>query len=173
MTDVTASDVAVRDTDTLSSRERIVLGALGGIVVSVFTYPAVRNGYMDLFREGDIFTWIGFMARPVGFGVLGGIWGYVHRPETDPRRAFQLGLVAPAMIAGFIYANQGEDTKPAAPAAETAPVTDVQPVEGNVTVLPAVSVRTAQATGPVAQPRPRPSPKPSIVDRLIKGFIGK
>ena len=171
MTDVTASNVG--ESETLSSRERIVLGALGGIVVSVFTYPAMLHGYADLIREGDIVQWIGFLARPVGFGVLGGIWGYVHRPETDPRRAFQLGLVAPAMIAGFIYANQGTESTNTAAARQPAPASDVEPVQGNTAVFPGFTVQTAQATGPVATPRPSEPRKPSIVDRLIKGFLGK
>ena len=171
MTDVTVSEASVPE--TLSSRERIVLGALGGIVVSVFTYPALQQGYADLIRQGDIVQWIGFLARPVGFGVLGGIWGYVHRPETDPRRAFQLGLVAPAMIAGFIYANQSEASTTTAAAPQPAPASDVQPVQGSTAGFPAVTVQTAQAIGPAAAPRPSEPRKPSIVDRLLKGFLGK
>jgi len=168
MTDATVSDSGAPK--PLSSRERIVLGALGGIVVSVFTYPAIQQGYADLIRDGDIVQWIGFLARPVGFGVLGGIWGYVHRPETDPRRAFQLGLVAPAMIAGFIYANQGSENTNTAAARQPAPVSDVEPVQSNTAGF---TVQTAQTTGPVAAPRPSEPRKPSIVDRLIKGFLGK
>ena len=72
----------------LSSKERIVLGALGAAVVGVATYPIASDGYSDLFLEADVAMWLAFVLRVAGATFVGTIWGFVHRPEFDPRRAF-------------------------------------------------------------------------------------
>ena len=34
--------------------------------------------------------------------VIGGLWAWMHKTETDPRKLFQLGIVAPAMITAMM-----------------------------------------------------------------------
>jgi len=153
----------------LSTRERLVLGAVGGLIVGAATYPAVASGYVDLFLRPDAAEWTGFGIRIVVAAALGGLWSYIHRPEHSPQRALQLGIVAPAAIAGLIYAN---DPAGAANSATTAPAPRA---EGEILPAPGFSViGSAHAAGPLDVPVvvPTADPRP-VVDRIVKGLFGR
>ena len=142
----------------LSSKERIVLGALGAAVVGVATYPIAFDGYSDLFLEADVAMWLGFVLRVAGATFVGAIWGFVHRPEFDPQRAFQIGMVAPATIFGMIYANPG--APPAQDAAQIEPA-----VESSVADPSTLLVLASTGEGP--------RPTRIFTERLVRGLFGR
>ena len=152
----------------LSKRECVMLAAIGGLAISAATYPTMQGGYTDLLLRADPAEWTGFVLRILLGVALGGFWGYLQRPEHDRLRAFQVGLVAPATLAGMIYAN-GEvaDSQEAAEAAMRGAVhaTSAAP-------LVLVGGRDG-APGLWGQNNP-PAPKPEpFIDRLLKGALGK
>lgn len=163
--------------NNLSSRERIALGALGGLIVGIATYPMGEGeGYADLFIRGDIAVVLGFALRVLGTATLGAIWSYVHKPEHDPRRAFQLGIVAPAALAGVIYANAGDsgsDKTSALPVAAPMVAAVPTPEATGLSLIGTARADTATQPSTTPQKPSKPKPKQSFIQRLIKGIVGK
>lgn len=138
----------------LSTLQCTLLGAVGASVVAVATYPlsGTDSGYTWLLVDATMVERVGFGLRLLAFAGFGGFWGYLHRPEYDLKRAFQVGIAAPAAIMGMVYANDvGSD-----------PTTDVaqRPV-----LLASAGDRFPVRTGP--------SDKRTVVDQLVKGVLGK
>ena len=154
----------------MSTLEVTILGALGGVTVSIATYPA-GSGYGELFLNLNFGEWIGFLLRVIGGGLIGGLWGYLHRPEHDRRRAFQLGLVAPAAIASLVYANSGDKIMKAD---VTPPPAAIQ--SGSSSSLPQFSLVGKAHAGELSDllvvltPKSGPS---DFTKRVLQGFVGK
>jgi hypothetical protein len=171
--------------DNLSGPERTALGALGGLIVGIATYPVGDGqGYAELFIHGDMAVVLGFLLRVLGTATLGAIWSYVHKPEHDPRRAFQLGIVAPAALAGVLYANAGDSgSDKTASLAVGAPKVGAPTVAVVTAPAPAPEsaglslIGTARADTPkkpaTTKKSTKPKPKESFIQRLIKGIVGK
>jgi hypothetical protein len=149
--------------------EIVGLGAAGGLVVGVATYPAVENGYIDLIVRPDIGEWVGFLIRVVVTSAIGAFWGYLHRPDHDRKRVFQLGLVAPAAVASLVYANMGSSS-PTTNKPESASVTIGEKQHaGRLSVIGSAHAGDLSdiiVLVPVSGPRP-------LVDRIIKGVFGR
>jgi len=72
----------------------------GGFVGAIIGYPT-DNVFFDP-ETADLIR----LFCTLAFGVLvGGLWSYIHIPEHNRLRAFQFGLIAPAVIASLIYAH--------------------------------------------------------------------
>jgi len=142
--------------DLLSHLERIILGGIAGAIVGATSFP-IESGYGDVFTTFDAGIVSGFGARLVFFGVLGAVWAYVHDDETNRRKVFELGLVAPAMIAGLVVAN--------AP-----PAANIAKALSNIDGFEIVS--TAFAQNAPATPV-EPPIQQGFTERFIKGLVGK
>lgn len=156
-----------QDTSAMSTRERVFLGSMGALVLALGTYPFVEKGYTDLILEPDPAEWIGFLLRIGALTALGAIWGYIHRPESDAKRAFQLGMVAPATIAGMIYAND--------PARITSDQALTGPTSHTAAALPDLSIigQAHASDGITIVPLPRPAIGPTFIRRVVKGVFGR
>ena len=87
-----------RQNNYLKVVEVVALGALGGIVANLTAFPI-----------NSLPSEIAQLCYSTLFcAFIGGIWTYVQIPEYSRIRAFQLGIVAPAVIVSLTYAN----TKP-------------------------------------------------------------
>ena len=150
--------------------EIVGLGAAGGVVVGIATYPAVEKGYVDLIVRPDIAEWVGFLIRVAVTGALGAFWGYLHRPDHDRKRVFQLGLVAPAAVASLVYANMGASSSstPSNPENSSMTIGEKQHASGFNVIgsAHAGGLSDIIITVPIAGPRP-------FVDRIIKGVFGR
>jgi len=138
--------------NALSTAQCMTLGAIGAAVVAVATYPlsGASSGYTWLLAEASTIERLGFGLRLVAFCGLGAFWGYLHRPEHDLKRAFQIGLAAPAAIMGMIYANDvGSERREA-----------TRPVQ-------------VAAAGPVFPVLVGPSGEKSVLQGLVKGLLGR
>lgn len=173
---VSAVDTRTGETgssNNLSSRERTALGALGGLIVGIATYPVGETfGYAGLFIDGHAVEIVGFVLRILGTATLGAIWSYVHKPEHDPRRAFQLGIVAPAALAGVIYANTN-DSEPAAFVLAPIDAPAIVAADSAPDARGLTLISSANAATVVQQKKPTKKPKPTFMERLIKGIVGK
>ena len=140
---------------SLSTLQCMLLGAAGAAIVAVATYPLSGNssGYTWLLVDATVVERAGFALRLVAFSGFGAFWGYLHRPEHDLKRAFQVGIAAPAAIMGMVYAND---------VGNAAPETDVAMVPYQVA-----------SVGDWFPASAGPSDKRSIVDQLVKGLLGK
>jgi len=152
----------------LKTHERVLLGMLGAVIVAVATYPLAEKGYADLVLKPDFAELLGFLIRLIGMAAIGAIWGYIHRPETDPRRALQLGMVAPAAVAGMIYANLDRTTDQGLPET-TAKAAELR-IDG--TALSLIGSARA-ADGIIDIPIYVPPLSPTFIDRVVKGVFGK
>jgi hypothetical protein len=140
---------------TLTTLQCVLLGAAGASVVAVATYPlgGTTSGYAWLLVDATLIERAGFALRLIAFAGFGAFWGYLHRPEHDLKRAFQIGIAAPAAILGMVYANDVGDT----------------PAATDVAMAP-YRIASAGHHFPI---RTGPNDKRSVVDQLIKGVLGK
>lgn len=154
----------------LSGKKRIALGAIGGVVVAAATYPFGDRGYVDLLIQLDWLEISSFTLRLLICSLAGGFWGYLHDAEHSPIRAFQIGIVAPATIAGMVYANDiGTGSAMGKQEALSSATVSV------LATLPRSPIGTAQAGGSllIQQTPPPPEPPSDTVTRVLKGLLGK
>jgi hypothetical protein len=107
--------------------------------------------YIAAAGQGSGYQLAGYGVHVVLMFTLGGLWAWLHHTEKDPRKLFQLGLVAPAMITAMMNGANvqvGKDGDAAAAAS-----------------FAIVSTAHAQTVQP-----PTPTP-PSPVDQFIKGLL--
>jgi len=154
--------------ENLSTRETIGLSAIGGAIAGIATYPAIDKGYIDLFLRPDTAEWLGFLIRAVGFSGLGAFWGYLHRPDHDRKRVFQLGLLAPAAVVSLIYANFGTGSSPGGNVEPTAWMQDAGKAVAGLGLI-----GSAHAEGFPDIPITFPTAGPTFVERMIKGAFGR
>lgn len=153
----------------------MILSGIGGAAISLGSVPELVKGDVQLFLEADSVVWLGIAIRIVGGTLLGAFWGYLHCPESKPIKAFQIGLIAPAAIAGLVFTHidkSSGDTGGPSTAVEEGIINGDLRLDAQPGLLSFVS--TAHAAGLsdtiVIQPR---SPSGTFLDRLVKGIIGK
>lgn len=174
---MTISETSGTDTSEarpLSTWEVLLLSGIGGAVFTVGSYPELLKGDIEFFVQADSAIWLGVVIRMLGGCFLGAFWGYLNQPETKPIRAFQIGLIAPAAIAGMVYANIGNSSEGENNAAR-APATIENGGLQRGTMPGLFSfVSTAHADGLsdtiVIQPS---SPVGTFIDRVVRGIVGK
>ena len=157
---------------------RFLWGGLGGLAPILATFLILEAHtialYLDELRQGgSMLTIIGYAVRVVGLFVVGGLWAGLHKSEADPKKLFQLGIVAPAMITGMISAGHaGAVSSDAEITARSAPATIARPA------APATSGVTSPRSffGSSSQPqtdRPRPGDSDDPVKSFIRGLLGR
>lgn len=110
--------------------------------------------------EGGGYQVVGYAIRVLVLFVLGGIWASLDRAEVDPKRLFQLGVIAPAMITGMLNASnlQHERLRNNPELAEHQVHFSLSPI-GSAHAAPAGDRRDDD--------------KPTPLDQIIKGLLGR
>jgi len=145
----------------MSTRMKFVWGGLGALTPIVTTFLIVDVdtiiGYLNgIFSEaGDPYLLAGYGLRVMGLFVVGGIWACLHKQEYDPKKLFQLGIVAPAMITATINASNVYD--------------DAHPEHDQLSAVRITLVSSAYAD----DNDPRKKRESSALDQLVQGFLGK
>jgi hypothetical protein len=93
-------------------KEKLFLGGLGGlmplvasfIIVDVETIASYIENFNSPGHKGIILFCGYFLKALLLFGV-GALWAYLHSSEENLLKIFQLGIVAPAIISGFIQSS--------------------------------------------------------------------
>ncbi len=87
-------------------------GALAPLLVSfiVADVDTLIMYFKDLSNNG-IYELAGYATHVAGLFVLGGVWASLHKSERDPKKLFQLGVVAPAVITAMLNASNVEYSK--------------------------------------------------------------
>lgn len=144
----------------MSTRMKFVWGGLGALTPIVTTFLIVDVdtiiGYLNgIFSEaGDPYLLAGYGLRVMGLFVVGGIWACLHKQEYDPKKLFQLGIVAPAMITASINASNIYDNG--------------HPEHERLSAVAITLVSSAHAADDSTG-----DDKTSALDELIRGFLGK
>ena len=155
------SSTASPESNRIPTVQKFVIGGIGGLAPVLatlyFVDIGVVAGYiqnLDTDPEAGV-KLAGYIARFLFLFLLGGFWAYLHQSEQNLLKVFQLGIVAPAMIAGMVNA---------------ANVDEARGTDRNEVSLSIVSKAHAQTTTPAP---PTPLPKPSTLDGFIKGLLGR
>ena len=84
----------------MTKRERILIGGVGGLVpVLMFLITGDFDRFFSHFALGVL---CGYLVRATVLFFIGGFVANLYQEETQRIKVFQLGLGAPAMIAGFL-----------------------------------------------------------------------
>lgn len=104
---ITSDDTSVDESvkEKMSETERVFIGAIGAAIVGFSTYPAITGYWEKLILTPDFAFYLAFLVRLAAFVFIGGFWAYLHKSENNRMKVFQTGCLAPAMLAGIIYAN--------------------------------------------------------------------
>ncbi|MDH3716097.1 MAG: hypothetical protein OET44_19880 [Gammaproteobacteria bacterium] len=146
---------------TMSARKKFAWGGLGALTPIVTTFLIVDVdtiiGYLgDVFGEaGNPYLIAGYGLRVLGLFAVGGVWACLHKQEYDPKKLFQLGIVAPAMITATINASNVYN--------------NAHPEHEQMSAVRITLVSSAYA-GEKTAGEQRDS---SAFDQLIKGFLGQ
>ncbi len=159
---------------------RFLWGGIGGLApilatVLILEGETVARYLEELRQGGSILTVVGYGARVVGLFVVGGLWAGLHKSEADPKKLFQLGIVAPAMITGMISAsNVGRAQSAVETAGVVAPTAMAQLAErttgGGFTTRSVMAQREEPQTDRNGRPRP---PESEPVNSFIRGLLGR
>ncbi len=159
---------------------RFLWGGLGGLAPILATFVILEAHTIGLYLQelrqgGSLLTLIGYGVRVVGLFVVGGLWAGLHKTEMDPRKLFQLGIVAPAMITGMISASnvnaassEVEMTSFERPAV-TARLSE-STSGGEIATRSVMSQRQEPQPDQTGQPRPRDT---EPVRSFIRGLLGR
>ena len=143
----------------MTDKERMALGAIGGVLVGFIGYPLTGYESITALEEG-IYLAVGLIFRVLFFAFFGGLWAYLHRSENDRLKIFQLGLLGPAIISAMVHANTSK----------------VEVIPENVAALqlPAlISPAYAQSTSTPTPTRPQPTPWTFITRGLLGTSVVK
>ena len=84
-----------------TKREKILIGGLGALTPLVLHLLVVDlQAWWDSLTP---FVLLGAVLRVVALTYLGGIVAYLHKDEHSPLKLFELGIVAPALLAGLLH----------------------------------------------------------------------
>ena len=95
----------------LSTREVIILGALGGIITNMLAQPGIVQLEFSDISFVDLFDFVG--SAILG-ALMGGAWAFVNMPDYDRKRILQCGMIAPATFVAFTFGKESlidEDVK--------------------------------------------------------------
>lgn len=93
----------------MKTKQRIFLGALGGITPYIVTLLSIN--FENVVVSYNKFDWLGLAIRCLVLVFLGSLVAYLHKKEVEPFKIFQLGLAAPALLATIINGNPGNNQK--------------------------------------------------------------
>jgi hypothetical protein len=141
----------------MTDRERFIIGGVGGLA-PVLMFLATGDFHRYFGNEFVGFA-VGYCARALILFFIGGFVVCLYREETLRIKAFQLGLGAPAMIAGFLAAT----SNPPVPFS-------LKPNNSTGTVL--VAVLAAQEGSNDSDVKRFTLPEPTAWDQFFGGLTG-
>lgn len=99
-------------------KEKLLLGGIGGlmpliasfIVLDAETIASYIEHFNDPNKRGMILL-CGYFLKAFLMFSTGSLWAYLHNSEESLLKIFQLGIVAPAIISGFIQSGNIKDLR--------------------------------------------------------------
>jgi hypothetical protein len=141
------------------SKMRFLYGGAGGMA-PVLVSLALADAQVLMDKLEEPYFLAAFAFRTLALFAIGGVWAWMHATEWDPRKLFQLGIVAPAMILGMIHATAPASTDTAESSAEG-------------WGLSFSIVSTAHAAHLAGHETSETVEEPSPAEQIIKGLLGR
>ena len=163
--------MARKNSNTLDTRTRLIIGGIGGIAPIIISLLVVDLN--SLINDLQMMDAIGLAVRCSVLIFIGGLVGYLHQDESEPFKVFQLGIAAPALLTTAIngYGVIGAG----APAYK-----EIRAVETSQnSSWPFDLIPSAHASEPAKRNKKYininafQEPKVSNVERFLRGLIGR
>ena len=103
---VTETERPTKEPGSMSALRRFLVGGIGGfapVIALLIAADFVKN-----FVDSSTALQIGYFVRAFALFLIGGFVAWLHETENKPFKIFEIGLGAPALIAGVITANSIE-----------------------------------------------------------------
>lgn len=143
----------------MSPYKRFFIGGVGGLApVLMFLVTVDWENYVS---DMPTLKVVGYCVRTLILFFIGGFVGYRHKGERQPFKVFQLGLGAPALIAGYLTVS----LVPAAHSAQS-------PTASSALGFSLVTVAFAQSDQPVQTLRRFTLPPESPAAQFLEGLVG-
>jgi hypothetical protein len=164
----------------MSRLKRFCIGGAGGLAPVVLFFACVDfQAYMN---NAPLATTLGYVVRALALFLIGGFVAYLHNNEDQEFKIFEIGLGAPAVLAGLIATNAANSNNNAPdkrlaiampPAAEQImPTTAVAPLPSQLpSNLPGAAPTTMPTAMPTASPTMTPvaAPAPQAIPEADSG----
>ena len=150
--------------ESIGTKQTIIAGGLGALTPIIMTIALADAGV--LLRDIDNLSGQEFYAAIAGWAVrwgalffAGATWAWLNAKGLDAKKAFQIGMVAPAIITTGLNANNVDFSKSG----------DLEPAQSAsaTSIAPAVYIQIDNHTAPP------PPPKPAPGKCFIKTILGK
>ena len=122
---------------SLTTRERLMLGALGALTPQIANLLVVD--LESVLSQANLFSAAGYAIRVLALAGVGMFVAYLHDDETNKVKAFQFGMAAPAMLLAAINGSQLATAQGQVGRAEAAVVsreTGAEPLQSMAPVRP-------------------------------------
>ena len=98
---------------TVSSAKRFLIGGIGGLapVVALLIVVDFEKQFLNVTQAQNI----GYLVRAFALFAIGGFVAWLHETEDKVFKVFEIGLGAPALIAGVITAKSLSPDQPTHP----------------------------------------------------------
>ncbi len=115
-------------------RQKLVLGGIGGLtplcasllVLDVSILDTYIRQLFDPHTRGELYL-LGYTSKALMLFLVGAFWAYLHRSEPSALKIYQLGIVAPAIIVGFINTAEIRQLTPKGRVEKTITSLDMSP----------------------------------------------
>lgn len=163
--------MAVKKSNTLTDRSRIIIGGIGGIAPLVISLLVVDLS--TLLNDLALMDVIGLTVRCLVLISIGATVGYLHHTEYEPLKVFQLGIAAPALLAtainGYSVVGPAGTLKEMKTSAyESSPATRF-----SLSVISPAHAEEPKLRGKFINREAFKEPKITNVERFMRGLIGK
>jgi hypothetical protein len=137
----------------MTNRERFLIGGVGGLA-PVLMFLATGD-FVRYFSNIAVIVILGYVVRTIILFFIGGFTVSLYREEQQRMKIFQLGLGAPAMLAGFL-------------ASSTSLVPNTHPNSSTAFITVVHAQTTSNSDGLKRFTLPNPSP----LDQFLEGLTG-
>ena len=150
------------DNELLSTRQKLLLGGLGGIAPVIINLIVID--LETLLLDLTILSGVSYCIRVMALFAVGATVAVLNKSEHDRFKVFQLGIAAPALITAVI--NGSHVTIPEKPGAEHARYGAVQ------SALSFELIASVQAQTETKGPKQFSLPRETAMQQITRGFLG-
>lgn len=140
-------------------------GAMAPILASlvILDIDSLVHALREVSEDGGYLV-LGYSIRILVLFLLGGVWASLDKLEVEPKKLFQLGIIAPAMITGMLNASALQKER-----IESHPEMQASAVHFNLLPISAAQADDKKSDSKKSGKTRSPSP----LDQVIKGFLGR
>lgn len=131
---------------------RFLIGAAGGFTPILALLMVVD--YQKHFVDATTPQTVGFIVRSIILFIAGGFWAWLHKTEDAELKIFQIGMAAPAVVAGALTASSLAPHRTAQAPLPTAFAAFISVTHGTAVAQPLPAASTPSSLGRVKRDEP-------------------